>query len=247
MPNDTNPSLEGEINFLSPKVNTNKVFATVGIILTVAIVVIGSLWIYLNFKGANKVDLDDSVKVTSVKTATKAAETSTTKDETAGWKTYTSKSLGFSIKYPEDNISHIFENQVASTLLKDGTQTEFSTKEAEAIKQSGIIVGAAKSGSLNSYDYDKISSYEIGNENVVKPDAVLTETIVRLSNLKIDDKDALRQTWVTNNSGTLNYGYDILAKHGDSYFGLRISIYKKDVFDNEKAILDLMATTFKFL
>ncbi len=67
MPNDINPGLEGDINFLSPKVNTSKVFSTVGIILTVSILIIGGLWIYL---GLNKsVPVDDSSSTTRVTTS----------------------------------------------------------------------------------------------------------------------------------------------------------------------------------
>lgn len=88
----------------NPNFNTHKVFATIGLILIAAILVLAGIWIYVENQSGTKTtgSEDNNVKVST--SSAKAATQSTEKDETADWKIYTSTRDGYSIKYPSDWI-----------------------------------------------------------------------------------------------------------------------------------------------
>lgn len=95
------------------KFNFQKVLATVGIIFTVWLLVGGGVW-YLVKSSEDKATKAEETALTDSNKAAKTANspaknatTSATKDETAGWKTYTNKTVGYEVKYPTGWVSSI--------------------------------------------------------------------------------------------------------------------------------------------
>lgn len=235
----------------NPNIYTHKVFASIGIILIVTILAAAGVWYYVENQSGTK---DTTEQVTETKVATSSAKTETKteekrnettsskKDETAAWKTYSSKEMGYSIKYP-DTLKVLGDSLNDSSVNGFYSETSFQSPGLDYIDFSV----EQDAGTLGKGDYDNINSYEIGKEVVKELRAGLTLTYTRLENTKIDGEVAIKQVWETNNSGVLNYGYEIMIKHGNSYYRIRNMSRTKIKFENDKATLDLMSSTFKFL
>lgn len=146
-----------QINFLDPKVNTTKVFSTVGIILTASILIIGGLWIYL---GLNKsVPMDDSSSTTKIATSSsKSTETPVTKDETADWEKYSTIDGGFSLKHPAD-LKKTSESDLKTNPSSGKFEVYFSEKDFTIIVDKWL--GAQEKTDVNS-TYTQISESKVG-------------------------------------------------------------------------------------
>ena len=90
----------------SNKTSWKKIILTVLIIIVVSGLIIGAYWFFALSKGSETSDLTGPVPKLQVNnatpTATPSATSSTQKDETADWKTYYNKKLGFSLKHPNN-------------------------------------------------------------------------------------------------------------------------------------------------
>ena len=87
----------------SSKFDLKKVLLALVIIVVVAGIASGGIWYYVQSQesAADKTSTS-KISTTSAKVSTKSATKSASKDETEGWKSYSSSKLGFSIKYPSD-------------------------------------------------------------------------------------------------------------------------------------------------
>ena len=105
----------------NPNFHTHKVFAAIGIILIVMIIIGGGIWYFVQ----SAEDKAGTIEETITKVATTSAKTTTksvTKDETANWKTYTSTKFKYSIKYPED-----WSQSVTTGYLDEKNQTQWES------------------------------------------------------------------------------------------------------------------------
>ncbi len=228
----------------NPNFHTHKVFAAIGIILIVIIMIAGGIWYFVQSAEDKAGTVDDNtiIKISTslTKKATQSATISAKKDETNGWKTYSSKEMGYSIKYP-DTLKVLGDSLNDSSVNGFYSETSFQSPGLDYIDFSV----EQDAGSLGKGDYDQINSYVIGKEVVVKLPPQLTLTSKRLEDTKIDGEVAVRQEWKADN-GVLNYGYEIMIKHGDTYYRLRNISTNKVKYENGKTTLDLMSSTFKF-
>lgn len=81
------------------KFNSKKVFATIGIVLIVIILVAAGIWYFVQ-NAENKVPVDNTpIKTASSSAQPKSASVSAL-DKTLGWQTYKNTIVGFTIKYP---------------------------------------------------------------------------------------------------------------------------------------------------
>src|SRR3989344_8366925 len=84
-------------------VSWSKIILTVLVIVIVTAIIAGAYLYFVLGKSAGEVDTSPiKVSTPTTKKATPSATPSAKKDENTGWKTYTNKNLGFSIKYPHD-------------------------------------------------------------------------------------------------------------------------------------------------
>ena len=86
----------------SNKTSWKKIIITVVVIIVVAGLISGAYWFFVINKSSDTSDLTGPVPKPNVSTATPSATSSTKKDETGDWKTYTGESNGikFTLKYP---------------------------------------------------------------------------------------------------------------------------------------------------
>ena len=92
-----------QVTTTSKSLNWKKIGLTVLIILVVTGLISGVYWVFVLNKDT-EVSTDPIVPKPSTQTATESAKETTPsaeKDETADWKVYTNKDLGFSVKYPK--------------------------------------------------------------------------------------------------------------------------------------------------
>jgi len=81
------------------KLNIHKVLSTIGIILSIVIVIIAAIWFYINQNTPQNIETDNvKISTTSAKKATISAEV----DETANWKELSNATVGYLLKYPEN-------------------------------------------------------------------------------------------------------------------------------------------------
>lgn len=88
----------------NPGFHTHKVFAAIGIILTVAIIAIGGIWYFVQSTEdkAPAAEEETTVKVSTSSPKQKTVTKEVEKDETADWKTYQGKLINLSLKYPSN-------------------------------------------------------------------------------------------------------------------------------------------------
>ncbi len=113
------------------------------ILLVVGVVIVGAVWYTLLLPKTPAGNTNTSQVVTNTNTA---ANTNTTADDTAGWKTYTNSAGGYSIRYPSEwltgitsgitsteNPAQFFDERAANqTELMMGTKIEIYYEDSQA-------------------------------------------------------------------------------------------------------------------
>ena len=159
-----------------------------------------------------------------------AQQSSPTTDETADWKTYTSKDLGFSIKYPSN--------------WEEPTEiTETTTILSGNYNNSGdIAVEIDKEMEADSF-YGDLSEMEI-NKTVPRVGSPTTNTDTRLPNTTVDGYTGLvlLSTLKTKNS----LDYNVFVKRGGYTYRLIVS-GNEEKQQELKVFFQTVASTFKFL
>lgn len=129
------------------------------VIITVIVtggIIGGGGYYYLNRKHVKeKNDLQSQIddlnaKISAAQTAlstTSTSTTSTTADATAGWKTYTNPTYGFTIEYPSEYIA----NEIGSFSANDGVAIDSST--TGGYEQPHLISVEAEQSALSIDDY----------------------------------------------------------------------------------------------
>jgi hypothetical protein len=74
----------------------------IGVLLGAALVAIGGLASFLLLKNTNQPESTSTTSLTPTPTPTPTPSPTTKPDPTAGWKTYTNESQGFTLKYPPE-------------------------------------------------------------------------------------------------------------------------------------------------
>lgn len=123
----------------NPNFHTHKVFAAIGIILIVMVIIGGGIWYFVQSAEDKVGTIDEN---STIKTATSSARTATSsaaKDETADWKIYTNSTYGFSIKYPSDYT--IEESTQPFAVNFPGGSTEKIGVQSLYIKPSNYLTG----------------------------------------------------------------------------------------------------------
>ncbi len=159
---------------------------------------------------------------TTYKTATTSSTPSAQKDETADWKTYTNKTLGFSVKYPSN-----------WSVMEDNS----STIEFKGDKSWVAVIN----DNPNSNSYSYISTLDI---NVPIHNEDFNSTSTRLTDILVDGHKGVRLRTVPNEGSYANHTLSIEV--GQNY-SIVVEHSAKEVFDESVKILDLMLPTFKFL
>jgi hypothetical protein len=108
-PQTTNEPIEPPKTSNKPSFNWKLILIAVAIAIVIAGIAVGATYYVMNQQANNNKTITDkqiAVLQTQVaalkKTQTSTSATATTTDPTAGWKTYTNPSLGFSLRYPTD-------------------------------------------------------------------------------------------------------------------------------------------------
>lgn len=222
------------------KMDFHKVFAAVGIILIVLIIVVGGVW-YFVLNAEEKVPVNDDVTVTKI--ATSSAKTTTpsaTKDETADWKTVSNNTCGFSVKYPKDWFKGIAEGSTISLVNVEELGGD--------IVQSRISISCANE-EFTKTEYTRVKTYQVGKDIQVKPMYQVDKEMDTYN--RLDDK---KFAGITSVRTKLDLGY----KDVDASNTYRIFLEKGNIVNvaqingglvvNEKIeLLDQIFSTFKFL
>ena len=101
----------------TPNFHTHKVFASIGIILIAMIIIGGGIWYFVQSAEDKAGTVDDNTVNKTATSSAKTATSSATKDETADWKTYTSKT--FSVKYPEGWLTSSDASDLENIVFKN--------------------------------------------------------------------------------------------------------------------------------
>ncbi len=114
------------------KMDFHKVFAAVGIILIVMIIIGGGMW-YMVQSAEDKIPVDDDITVTKV--ATNSAKTASSSAIPSDWKTYETKEYTF--KYPKD-----WKAEVKKIQRPEGEQEEIRLLSPNAkVSEIGVEAG----------------------------------------------------------------------------------------------------------
>jgi hypothetical protein len=178
--------------------------------------------------------------VTTPKKATSSAKKATPsaqKDETAGWKTFTSTKFGFKVKYPS-------EWKIAREIDKGANI--FSQEELSG----GLFIEVYISDDYNQKEYQKVETISVGQSSKFDagiPGTNLQDTYTRLEDTTVDGYKAVRYKKEpgfgdADNPKTYNA---IIGKSGKLYL-LRNKLYEQS-FDEGIKLLDKILSTFKFL
>ncbi|HSX57654.1 MAG TPA: hypothetical protein VLE47_00085 [Candidatus Saccharimonadales bacterium] len=167
----------------NPNFFTHKVFAAIGLILIGAIIAIAGIWWYVQSQDKSS-GVEDTTTTTKVSTTSaKTATISATKDETAGWKTYTSINKVYTFKYPVDftlstDNTGILDNSSKSYIFSvDSVETTLSVEDwiKANICTSAELCSERVAGVLsNSLQFDDYAHYQ-SFETVVKHENKLYE------------------------------------------------------------------------
>ncbi|OGY28895.1 MAG: hypothetical protein A3F35_02095 [Candidatus Woykebacteria bacterium RIFCSPHIGHO2_12_FULL_45_10] len=196
-------------------------------------VVVGALLIgggFLIYNAYQAKPKEVSTQTPLTNTVTKAT-TSATKDETAGWKTYSNSKLGFSIKYP----TGWYYNDAA----------KFSTQNCElgpGIDENTVLL-----------DRKDLKCQGVGHFGLWPAEFVVYVSATKLDpipgeewvNTTIDGKQAIKNFKSAASEGPRCTCTIILVSYqGKDY---RIEFSNKDLLGNYDSIYDTILSTFKFL
>lgn len=166
----------------NPNFHTHKVFAAIGIILIVAIVIVGGIWYFVQ-SALDKVIPDEFV---TNKVSTSSAKISTTSAVPADWNVYENTKYSYSLKYPQylhfggspetttdkltltngENDSYKFpENKfigIRILIITTEKSLDDFLKETYPENQAGIpaFETGIQNGKINKTSIDNISGYQ---------------------------------------------------------------------------------------
>lgn len=241
------PEPTPQVTPAAPKFNTHKVFAAIGIILIVAIIFASGLW-YFTEGNSSSDNEGTTVKVSTSsakpKTSTTSSNSSSKKDETADWKIFTSTKWSFSVKYPKDwEIAK--DVDLGASLMKTEIYGEpgvgFSFKNSDSTSFEPLY------SRIKSYQVNQTVEYKTTMDNPPGSGNLIKDTYKRLSDTKVDGKEALRYTISFGYKDVgVNESYNYLIKNGDQIFWVQI-IPLGMTMSQAQTLLDNMLSTFKFL
>ena len=163
----------------NPNFYTHKVFAAVGLILIVSIVILAGIWYFVQSAEDKAGTVDDN---TVIKTAT----SSTTKDETTSWKKYSNETYGFELKYPLEmsNDGQSAQGNLATLEIKDSTNSNTlgSGMFIHIYQANGDGYGTIKAAAASQAEIDKkylvsVVDHTIGENIPAKSVNVLCENV----------------------------------------------------------------------
>ncbi len=217
----------------NPNFHTHKVFAAIGIILIVIIMIGGGIWYYLVGRYLAGNDLGDA----TYKTATASAKTASKSADTSDWKTYTDQSAQLSLKYPTDWDVKINED-------KSSMPDFFFSLHTKNNISSINLTRASKS----SYDEFK-KNWTVGESKYISQyvaDAMIT---TRLPDIIVDQTTVLiEQNLVNPDKMEAAFDPSIKARinSSENYYIFIYSSSGEEFKTNEKTFYQILAT-FKFL
>ena len=209
------------------KLDFHKVFAAIGIILIVMIIVVGGIWYFVQ-SAEDKVPVDDDITVTKIATnSAKKTTESAKEDETVDWITATSVEAGYKIKYPP-------------TWLETKATFFAPSKDLLGISDSGFggLISIALTGS--PYNISKeIELYKEHNfTNYSQIDTKVDGKVaVKLSGISQMENEAI------SFKGTKFIVY--LVEKGEGT--LIISYHQSPTWSDYSKEFELMVSTFKFI
>lgn len=219
----------------NPNFNTHKVFAAIGLILVVVLLVVGGVWAYVQNESKTKEEKDKSVKVTtsSAKPATKSAE----KDETADWTTLTANTavdsisgnspatINYSYKYPN--------NWVKFT-------AEYSWNTVVSNNKDYEVGGVTKAGEVQVYASNVLQVSQLPSEesNITLGGKLAIKSITEPSTNSQDTRTVHYYVKsVTTKENNVIPGFSLVCSY---YYSTTDSKHLENT-------CDLIASTFKFL
>ena len=214
-------------------VSWSKIILTVLVIVIVTAIIAGAYWYFVLSKPTGEVDTSPiKVSTPSDKKATSSATPSAKKDETAGWKTYINKELGFSIKYPPNwsyNDAAKYESDNCEP--GPGVPETIAIFAEQDLKCAGIAagIGGDFQVSVGSTEYKPLEQL---------PTQKFEYTVI--------DGERAAKTYKTGNSeGPWCNCTRIYFNHKGR--GYTIEHINKDLQGNYDLIYDQILSTFKFL
>lgn len=171
----------------------------------------------------------------SAKTATKSATQSTQKSETADWKTYTNKTIGFSIEYP------------SGWDYNDSTKFQTQSCEPGPDISVGLVLFGSKSLKCVGVGHSGLWDEKVG---LVVSSSARFEPLKQIAGEKytgitIDGESAVKNFRSETSEGPRCTCTRINVNHGDK--GFEIEFVNKDLQGNYDSIYDTILSTFKFL
>ncbi len=242
---EKNIEVKTDSNSKNKAFDFHKVFAALGIVLTISILILAGVWYLVEGKNTQYFDdEEDTVKIStsSAKTSTKSSE----KNKTADWETYTSSQLAFSIKYPEE-LKNIKE-QLSTANSQIPTISFSDNPDFNSIDPKIATVNVSK-GDFKAA-YDAISLLEVNklySRSVAGATDVAEET--RLADITIGNQVGIKQSYTPSvkGEGQIDYATYIYVNKDSDYYKLSIISGTKASYEKNQAIFNLMITTFKFL
>lgn len=217
------------------KLDFHKVFAAIGIILIVLIIVVGGIWYFVQ-SAEDKVPVNDDTTVNKIASSSAKSKTASNSAVISDWKTFTSTRWGFSLKYPK-------EWQITKE-----TDTGASISNQAEIT-GGLFIEVYINNDLNSSTYNNVKTYKVGETTKVDakiPGTSLKDTYTRLIDTKIDGYDAVRYELEPGFGDADNpKTYNAIINKSGKYYLIRNKLYNQS-FDDGVKLLDQIISTFKF-
>lgn len=217
----------------NPNFNTHKVFAAIGIILMVLIIVVGGIW-YMVQSAEDKVGTTEET-TTKVATSSTKPKTATFSSIPSDWKIYVNNKKGYAIGYPLEAKIDIVGQNVVNIYL------------GEKLNVSGIadpytIV-------LGIYERSGNNAKESCNNELCRN--LLHGGNDKIEEFELNGSDAVK---ITNPNNPLGGDYYIGTKDGHKIVRIMYGTYKYEA-DNRTdqkriedfKLLEKIILTFKFL
>lgn len=213
----------------------------IGIAVLVAIVFGGGAYAYVNNK-ATKEKKDLNAQITDLQkqvtssgatstTTTPTSSTSTAADPTASWKTYTSSTYGYNVKYPAD-----------WTVALDGKNLSINSPENQALKDkidNNSMYGEGYAPTVMIQYFESADSYV----NMGNPQTHVTKSVAdffkdsALNNsfkqIKLNNQTAYER----ESGGFSGTYYDIVCEHGSHVYDIQVVSEKKSLTTTENQII----------
>jgi hypothetical protein len=218
--------------------NWKKVLIVVFIGAALLTVVAGAYYYLYGFKqtptGNNQIEI-------------KKATTSAQKDETAGWKTYTSSTIGFSISYPSN---WKYSKETIATSDQEFSVASLSKSQPPVVGDIGDPLVSISKGPLHKSSYDSVLAMKVGkseSQSVAEASGVII--VSRLTNTKVDGLIGLqkKQEPTAKGEGNFTYLLEVYVEKNGEYYEISLVSATRAGFNEVTHTFELMISTFKFL